>query len=141
LTVRDVLREMDLKGYPKTSGSRGLHVFVPLKPRPTFDAAASTALECASLVVARHPKHTTLVRDPGDRPKRTVYVDHLQNARSKSVASPYSVRANPRATVSTPLKWEEVEAVPDRRAFTMDVVLERVRQLGDLYAGVLQGPD
>jgi bifunctional non-homologous end joining protein LigD len=139
LTVRDVLRVMDLKGYPMTSGSRGLHVFGPLKPRPTFDAAASTALECASLVVVRHPKHTTLVRDPVERPKGTVYVDFLQNARSKSVASPYSVRANTRATVSTPLSWEEVEGVPDPRAFTIDVVPQRVRLLGDLYAGVLRG--
>ncbi len=137
LTVRDVLREMDLKGYPKTSGSRGIHVFVPLNPRPTFDGASSTALECASIVVDRHPKHTTLERVPADRPKGTIYVDFLQNARSKSVASPYSVRAKPKATVSTPLTWDEVEAVPDPTSFTIDSVPGRIAQLGDLYKGML----
>jgi bifunctional non-homologous end joining protein LigD len=140
LEVRTALDEAGLVGFPKTSGSRGLHVFVPVPAGTSFDAAGEMAEGIASDVQASRPRHATLVRDPADRPAGTVYVDYLQNSRAKSVAAPYSVRATPTGTVSTPLTWAEVEDVPDPKAFTMQAVLERVRRKGDLFAGALTAP-
>jgi bifunctional non-homologous end joining protein LigD len=140
LEVRTAVEEAGLIGFPKTSGSRGLHIFVPLPPGTDFDTAGEMAEAVASDVLASRPRHATVVRDPDDRPAGTVYVDHLQNSRAKSVAAPYSVRATPTGTVSTPLTWAEVEGVPDPREFTMQAVLDRVKRKGDLFAGALTAP-
>jgi bifunctional non-homologous end joining protein LigD len=137
LTIRDVLEAHGLVGYPKTSGSRGLHVFVPLGRRTTYERLAAAARRLAEEVAGLHVGEATLVRDPDDRPAATVYVDFLQNARAKSIVAPYSVRARPHATVSTPLTWAEVAVCPDPSAFTMTTVPDRIERLGDLWADVL----
>jgi bifunctional non-homologous end joining protein LigD len=138
LTVREVLADHGLVGFAKTSGSRGLHVFVPLARRTTYGRVGDAAHRLAELVAERHPREATLTRDPDDRPKGTVYVDFLQNARAKSVAAPYSVRARPAATVSTPLTWDEVAAMPDPTAFTIETVPRRVERVGELFDEVLR---
>jgi bifunctional non-homologous end joining protein LigD len=136
LTIRDVLDAHGLAGYAKTSGSRGLHVVVPLARRTTYERVGTAAHRLAKAVASHHPRETTLVRDPDGRPAGTVYVDFLQNARAKSIVAPYSVRARPTAPVSTPLAWEEVEACPDPAAFTMGTVPARIERLGELWADV-----
>ncbi len=126
LTVRDVLAGEGLEGRPKTSGATGLHVVAPFAKRTTWKTAAATAERVAKAVAAALPSITTLARDPAKRPPGTVYVDFLQNARGKTAASAWSVRATPTATASVPLSWAEVKPGLDPRAFTIDVALQRV---------------
>lgn len=128
LTVRKVLSEEGLDAQPKTSGATGLHILAPLAKRATWKTAAATAERVAKAVVAALPSLTTLARDPAKRPPGTVYVDFLQNARGKTAASAWSVRATPTATVSVPLSWEEVEPGLDPRSFTMDAALQRLEK-------------
>jgi bifunctional non-homologous end joining protein LigD len=136
LTVRDVLTELDLEGYPKTSGSTGLHVFVPLAPRYPFEQVAAVAERVAGEVAARRPRIATVERRLAERKKDQVYVDWQQNARGKPAASVYSVRARPGATVSVPLSWREVERGVDPMDFTIATMPARLRRRGDLWKGM-----
>lgn len=125
-TVRAVLAEMDREAVPKTSGASGLHVLSPFDARTCWESSAELAARVAKEVAAVLPTLVTLARSPAKRPKGTVYVDHLQNARGKTVASAWSVRARPEATVSVPLAWSEVTRGLDPRHFTMEVALTRI---------------
>jgi len=138
LAVRGVLEGLGLQAYAKTSGSRGMHVYVPLRAKYTYEQVAAFAERLAARVVAENPLLATLERSKSKRSKKLIYLDHLQNARGKSVASAYSVRARPGATVSTPLKWAEVERGVDPAKFTMLTLPARLARTGDLFAPVLQ---
>ncbi len=94
----------------KTSGSRGLHLLVPLEPGATYDDAAALAEEVATVVAATHPDVATVARSKAERPPRTVYVDHLQNARGKTLAAAFCARARPGAPISTPLAWDQLRS-------------------------------
>lgn len=137
LAVQSMLRRLGLGAYPKTSGSAGLHVYVPLHPGENYDEAARFAERVAQLVQHERPDIVTLERAVRKRAARRVYLDYLQNARGKSVVSPYSVRARPGATVSAPLTWREVEACPALGDFTMRNMPQRIKRKKDLFAGVL----
>jgi bifunctional non-homologous end joining protein LigD len=126
LAVREALAALGLEGHPKTSGASGLHVVVPYARRTTWKATAATAEAVAKAVAAATPGLTTLARSPARRPPGTVYVDFLQNARGKTVASAWSVRATATATVSTPLAWSEVKPGLDPTRFTIAAALERL---------------
>ncbi len=126
LRVRDALAASGLEGLPKTSGATGMHVVVPLAPKSTWRAAAALAERIARVVAYGAPGVATLERSLAKRPAGAVYVDHLQNARGKTVASAWSVRARPGATVSVPLDWSEVRPGLDPRAFTTEAALARV---------------
>ncbi len=135
--VGGLMTELGLRAYPKTSGASGMHVFVPIKRRHTFEQTHAFA-EAAALVLER--RHPGVVTTEWLKAKRTgVLIDYHQNGRGRTTASVYSVRPKPEATVSTPLHWDEIEDGLDRRAFTMDVVLERIAEEGDLFAPVLEG--
>ena len=124
-------------GYPKTSGSRGIHILVPIARRHTFSDAREFAAIVAGALARAHPG---LVTTEWSRKKRVgVLVDANQNRAGATNASVYSVRPRAGAPVSTPLRWDEVAPGLDLASFTMDVVLDRVAQHGDLYAGVLAG--
>jgi bifunctional non-homologous end joining protein LigD len=138
LAVRDVLGRVGLEAYPKTSGSHGMHVYVPLRPKHTYEQAAGFAERLAARVVKENPRLATLERSKSKRSKKLIYLDHLQNARGKSVASAYSVRARPGAPVSTPLNWAEVRRGVDPARFTMLTLPARLAKIGDLFAPVLQ---
>jgi bifunctional non-homologous end joining protein LigD len=138
LGVKDVLDRLGLEACPKTSGSRGLHIYVPLRAVHPFEQVAPFAERVAAVVVAENPKLATLERSLKARPAGTIYVDHLQNARGKSMAAPYSVRARPGATVSTPLTWREVKRHVDLHDYTIKTVPRRLGRLGDLFAPVLR---
>jgi bifunctional non-homologous end joining protein LigD len=135
--IGDLMRELDLRAYAKTSGADGMHVFVPIDRVHTFEETHAFA-EFAAVVLER--RHPGVVTTEWIKEKRNgVLIDYHQNGRGRTTASVYSVRPKPEATVSTPLRWEEVDDGLDRRAFTMDVALMRVREHGDLFAPVLDG--
>jgi bifunctional non-homologous end joining protein LigD len=135
--VKEALELLELDSYPKTSGSRGIHVLVPIARRHTFAEARELAAVVASALARAHPG---LVTTEWTRAKRRgVLVDANQNGPGKTNAAVYSVRPRAGAPVSTPLRWEEVRPGLDPAAFTMDVVLDRVARDGDLFAGALSG--
>ena len=136
--VKQVLDELGAEGYPKTSGATGIHIFIPLAAQYSSDQARQFAELVASVVHSRLPQITSLERSPAKRVGK-VYVDFLQNRDGQTLASVYSVRPKPGATVSTPLEWDEVTERLDPKAFTIRTVLDRLERVGDLWAPVL-GP-
>jgi bifunctional non-homologous end joining protein LigD len=137
LLVRDVLEAIGLSGVPKTSGSRGMHVLVPIARRHSHADARAFA-EIVSGALAR--AHPSLVTTEWTRAKRHgVLIDVNQNGAGRTTAMGYSVRPRPGAPVSTPLAWHEVGPGLDPTGFTMDVVLRRVVERGDLLAPAITG--
>jgi bifunctional non-homologous end joining protein LigD len=137
LLVKQALDVLELESVPKTSGSRGIHVLVPIARRHGFDEVREFAGIVAGALARAHPG---LVTTEWTRAKRKgVLVDANQNGPGKTTASVYSVRPRPGAPVSTPLRWDEVRPGLETASFTMDVVLERVARDGDLFARVLEG--
>ena len=130
--VRDVLDDLGLRGFPKTTGSRGIHILVPIARRYSFDESRGFVEDVGRLSRERAPKLVT-VEAVKDR-RRGVYVDYLQNVRGKTTAGPYSVRPLRRAPVSAPLAWEELGAVGRPDAFTIATLPERLARVGDLLA-------
>ncbi|MFN7985669.1 MAG: DNA ligase D, partial [Vicinamibacterales bacterium] len=137
--VRDELEALGVQAWPKTSGSRGLHIFIPLVPHTPFESALLFCQLVATLVAEKHPKVATVERAVRARGVR-VYVDYLQNIEGKTLASAYSVRATAHAGVSTPLTWAEVDAGIRREDFTILSVSERLTSVGDLWAGLRNAP-
>ena len=139
VTTREVLARVGLESYPKTSGSRGLHVYVPVEPVYEYGRIAELAEQLATVVAREQSEVATVERSKRKRGEGMIYVDHMQNARGKSVVAPYSVRPKPGATVSAPLEWKEVEK---KRVKTSDFhiknVLKRVERKGDLFEPVLK---
>jgi bifunctional non-homologous end joining protein LigD len=135
LLVKEVLDAVGLVGFPKTSGSDGLHVLVPVQRRHTYAQTREFA-EIVAGTLAR--THQGLVTTEWTKAKRRgVLIDANQNGEGKTIASVYSVRPRAGAPVSTPLRWEEVAGGLDPLAFTMDAVLARIDRFGDLYEGLL----
>lgn len=140
-TLRGILEEIGLPSFPKTSGQTGLHVLVPLGPGQSFETARALADLLGRLLVDRHPDIATMDRVVNRRGAR-VYVDTGQTGTSRAIVAPYSVRAVPGATVSTPLVWGEVTPGLDPRRFTIRTVPERIAKKGNLLAGLLEAtPD
>jgi bifunctional non-homologous end joining protein LigD len=138
LVVKDVLERVGLKSYPKTSGSKGLHIYVPTKPAHGYEEAAAFAERVATLAANERPEIATIERAIKRRRAGQIYVDHMQNARGKSVASAYSVRPRPGATVSAPLEWAEVERKKiTPQDFTIKNMGARLASKGDLFKPVL----
>lgn len=121
--VAATLDELGLRHALKTSGSRGFHLAVPLPARTGWDASADLAERVARRVVAGHPELATVERHLADRPARSIYLDHLQNARGKTLVAPWSARARAGAPVSTPVSRAEVEGgTADPRGWTVETV-------------------
>lgn len=134
--VRKLLQRHCAECFCKTSGKRGLHVYVPLAARYDFDQARQFAEIIARLLEQKFPDTVSLVRDPKLR-KGKLYVDYLQNRQGQTTAAAYSVRPVTGATVSTPLRWSELTGRLDPRKFTIRTVPRRLDRLGDLWAAVL----
>jgi bifunctional non-homologous end joining protein LigD len=139
LLVRDGLRALKLPSYPKTSGSKGIHVYVPIARRPVQKEVWTFTKAFAVELASRHPQVLTAQYRIAKRPKGRVLVDYNQNAWGRTLASVYSVRPTSSASISTPLEWSEVERGVKSEDFTMKVVLDRLKRKGDLFAPVLGG--
>jgi bifunctional non-homologous end joining protein LigD len=133
LAMRDVLKDLRLTGYPKTSGSSGVHIYVPLRPRYEYEEVAEFSEQVSNRVAEREPKIATVERRIAERKENQVYVDWQQNARGKSAASVYTVRAKPGATVSTPVTWREIAQGIKISDFTIKTVPARIKKRGDLW--------
>jgi bifunctional non-homologous end joining protein LigD len=140
LDIRHALDGLGLEAFPKTSGSKGLQVYVPLNTPHTHEQCSAFAQAIAQLLERAAPASVTSTMAKAVRPGK-VFVDWSQNSRHKTTVAVYSLRARPRPTVSTPLTWDEVAAgAKDEGAglsFEMDEVLDRVREHGDLFADML----
>ena len=128
--VKEVLDALGIVGFPKTTGSRGIHVLVPIARRYTFEESRAFALRVGQLAREKLPKVVTLEFSKAKR--RGIYIDYLQNTRAKSTAGPYSVRPIRRAPVSAPLRWEEIASLGRPDAFTMMNMSTRLETVGDL---------
>jgi bifunctional non-homologous end joining protein LigD len=134
--VKDVLDSLAVPSFVKTSGSTGLHIYIPLGAKYNYEQSKQLAELVANLVHEQLPSFTSLVRNP-DKRKDKIYVDYLQNRPIQTISSPYSVRPKPGATVSAPLHWDEVKKGLKMQQFTMKNILERVKREGDLFEGVM----
>jgi bifunctional non-homologous end joining protein LigD len=135
LLVKSALDALGLVSFPKTSGADGMHVLVPVERRHTYDATRRFSEIVARAIASSHRGLATTEWSKAKR--RGVLIDANQNGEGKTIASVYSVRPKEGAPVSTPLRWEEVDASLDPAAFTMEVVLARIGEHGDLFEGVL----
>jgi bifunctional non-homologous end joining protein LigD len=138
--VREKLRLIGLKGYPKTTGGNGMHVYVPVEPIYSSAQTRQFAEILARWAAAERPDLFTTPRMVSAREKGKVYFDYLQNASGKTISAPYVLRAHPGAPVATPLKWEEVVPGLKPQQFHIANVLRRFERVGDLFAGVLNKP-
>jgi len=136
--AKEVIDTLGLNAAIKTSGSTGLHIYLPLPPRTPNEAATLVAQLIATKVADAHPKEATIERFVKARGAATVYVDYLQNIQGKTVASAYSVRAKPGATVSTPLKWNELTDDLDPRTFHLGNAAERFEKIGDVWGEAMR---
>jgi bifunctional non-homologous end joining protein LigD len=136
--VKEELDELGLHGVAKTSGASGIHIVLPLPRGASYEISRVLAELVARRVNEKHPKETTVHRWVKSRPADSVYVDYLQNIRGKTVASVYSARAEPHASVSTPLKWSELTNDLDPRDFTVETLPKRLKRVGDLWAAGLK---
>jgi bifunctional non-homologous end joining protein LigD len=134
--VKEVLDTLQVPSFPKTSGSTGIHIYIPLGGKYNYEQSRQLAELIARLVHEELPSFTSLVRNPAQRTDK-IYIDYLQNRPIQTICAPYSVRPKPGATVSAPLHWEEVNKGLSIGKFTMKNMLERVTSEGDLFKGVL----
>lgn len=139
LLLRDILAELDLEGYPKTTGGDGMHIYVPLDPIYSFEQVRNFAEILSHLAVDREPNLFTTPRSVEKRKKNRVYFDYLQIGSGKTISAPYVVRAYNGAPVATPLKWNEVKHGLKPLDFRIENTVARFRKLGDIFAPVLAG--
>jgi bifunctional non-homologous end joining protein LigD len=137
LWLRDIFKELKLESFPKTSGSKGMQLYVPLNTKVSYDQTKPFAKALAELLAKQHPDHVVSSMKKELRPKK-VLIDWSQNDEHKTTINVYSLRAKARPTVSTPLTWDEVEAIldsgdPDSAVYDSDDVLARVEDNGDLF--------
>jgi len=131
--VEDELDRVKIDGFPKTSGSEGLHIYIPLPPGTPYEAGMLFCQIIATMVAAKHPKVATVERMVRRRKDGTIYVDYLQNIQGKTLACAYSARGSAFAGVSTPLTWKEVRQRPKPQDFTIDTIHARLKKTGDLW--------
>jgi bifunctional non-homologous end joining protein LigD len=139
--VKEELDELGLHAVAKTSGASGIHIVLPLPRGSSYALSVTLAELVARRVSDKHPKETTVQRWVKSRPPDAVYVDYLQNIRGKTVASVYSARAETHASVSTPLKWNELTNDLDPRDFTIETLPKRLKKVGDLWAAGMRKPN
>lgn len=137
-TTKEILDELKITGYPKTSGSTGIHIYIPMAAKYTYEKCQAFGKLIAARVHERLPKFTSIERLT-ERRKGCIYVDYLQNRPKATLAAPYSVRPKPGATVSMPLHWEEVKKGLKMKQFTLKNAMERIKSEGDIFKPVL-GP-
>jgi bifunctional non-homologous end joining protein LigD len=133
--LREELDRLGAPSFPKTSGASGMHIYIPLPPATPYEAGLILCQIVATVVAAKHPKVATVERAVRARGAR-VYVDYMQNALGKTLASVYSARANEFAGVSAPLTWKEIDAGVRPEDFTLETMPARLKDVGDLWKGI-----
>src|SRR2546423_7506464 len=133
LVCREIFDELGLPAFPKTSGSSGIHVYLPLRPKYDYRRVAAIAEGLAAEVARRAPQIATVQRSLAKRQKQQVYVDALQNARGKTIAAAFSARARDGATVSMPLTWKQIERGVKISDFTIENLSGLVKKHGDAW--------
>jgi bifunctional non-homologous end joining protein LigD len=134
LVCKEVFDELGLPAFPKTSGSSGIHVYLPLKPKHDYRKVAAIAEGLAAEVARRAPKIATVQRSLSKRQKQQVYVDAMQNARGKTIAAAFSARAREGATASMPLTWKQIEKGIKISDFTIENLPALIKKHGDAWA-------
>ncbi len=137
LWLGEALESVGLRAFAKTSGKTGLHVFVPIERRHTYDVTHAFAKTMAGWLADRHPEELTVAWAVRERAGK-VFLDYNQNARGKTLASVYSLRPVPQATVSVPVTWDELRRGFDPLQWTIATVFERLERVGDLWADILR---
>jgi bifunctional non-homologous end joining protein LigD len=137
LLIRDELDALKIKSYPKTTGSRGIHVYVPIVRGPTQKEVWTFTKAFSVSIAQKHPKVLTSEYRVAKRPANRVLVDYNQNAWGRTLASVYSVRPKPHAPVSAPVTWEEIERGIAIEDFRIDNMKQRLEQTGDLFRPLL----
>ncbi len=137
LAVDEALASLGMPRYAKTTGSKGIHIYVPIVRGPTQKQVWTIAKEIANVLASAHPQLITAQYKIAKRPKGRVLVDYNQNAWGRTLASIYSIRPTPLATVSTPVTWKEIERGVEIRDFRIDNVRKRIARLGDLWSPLL----
>ena len=138
LFVREYLDKIRLNSFPKTSGSRGVHIYVPIRRGPLQKEVWTVAKRIAVDMAARHPGVLTSEYRTKKRPAKHILVDYNQNAWGRTLASVYSVRPTPAATVSAPLTWDELAAGAEPGDFTLRSMPQRIGRVGDLFQALLE---
>jgi len=139
LVIKEICDESGINCFCKTSGATGLHIYIPMGGKYTYDEVKTFAELLATVAHQRLP-HTTSVERPLAKRKDKIYLDFLQNRKGQTIAAPYSVRPKPHATVSTPLLWKEVNHKLTPEMFTIHNIEKRLNKVGDLWKGVLGKP-
>jgi len=134
LTAKELLDDMEITAFVKTSGSKGLHILVPLATKD-YDVSKNFIHYLAGLIFEQYPDTTSLERSPSKR-KNKIYLDYLQNRKGQTIVAPYSLRPKPGATVSTPLKWDEVNEDLKISDFDIFNMKKRVAEVGDLWKDI-----
>ena len=134
--VKQLLDDVGADCYPKTSGSTGLHIYIPLGAKYSYDQSKQLAELIVTIVNGELPNTTSVLRNPEKR-KGKIYLDFLQNRESQTVAAPYSLRPKPNAPVSTPLDWSEVKKGLTSSTYTMHTIFDRLKKTGDIFYPVL----
>jgi bifunctional non-homologous end joining protein LigD len=134
--VKSVLDSIEVPAFPKTSGSTGIHIYIPLKAKYTYDQSQMFARMLATIVHNQIPEYTSIERLTSKRGGK-MYLDFLQNRPQATIAGPYSLRPKPGATVSMPLHWDEIKPGLTMRDFTIFNATDRIKETGDLFTGVL----
>jgi DNA ligase D len=137
LATKEIMDKIGIAGYCKTSGSTGMHIYIPCARRYEYDTVRDFAKILATMIHEQLPSITTIERSLAKRKKNEIYVDFLQNSRGQTLASAYSVRPKPGATVSAPLEWKEVKHGLHPSQFNIKNILKRAEKKGDLFKGVL----
>jgi len=135
--VKKVLDAIDVPAYPKTSGSTGMHIYIPLGAKYSYEQSKLLAELIVNMVHHDISSFTSLERNPAKR-KGKIYLDFLQNRTIQTIASPYSLRPKPGATVSTPLHWDEVKKGLTPKQFTIHNIFDRLKDVGDIFKPVLE---
>jgi bifunctional non-homologous end joining protein LigD len=134
--INKILNSLTIPSYPKTSGSTGIHIYIPLGAKYNYEQSKQLAELIANMAHEELPAFTSLVRNPLKR-KDKIYIDYLQNRPIQTICAPYSIRPKPGATVSAPLHWDEVKNGLRISDFTIKNMHERLQSEGDLFKGVL----
>ncbi len=134
--TKQVLDEMKVTGYPKLSGSTGIHIYIPLGAKYNYDECQAFGKLIATQVHELLPRTTSIERIVRNR-KGKLYIDYLQNRPKATLAAPYSIRPKPGATVSMPLYWEEVKKGLKMTSFNISNAMERIKSEGDIFKPVL----